>query len=334
MASFNVEMQRKGPGLMLRDILRRDEQAQAIAQIVAHASPDILMLQGVDYDADLHGIRALRDVITDAGLTYPHVFALRPNSGIATNLDMNGDGRLGESTDKQGFGYFAGYKGMALLSRWPIDQDGVQDFSTLLWRDLPDSTLPEKDGAPFPSEAAQAIQRLSSVGHWIVPVTPPDGETLTLMAFSATPPMFDGLEDRNGLRNADEILLWTHVLNGQLGTAPKKRFVILGTANIDPTKGEGRHEAIHALLSHAKIQDVRPTSPQNGTDTVDWTDPKPGDMRVDYVLPSSDWSVVGSGVFWPSSDDANHKLLSSEDTSASRHRLVWVDVVNNTSDDS
>ena len=110
---------------MLRDILRGDDQARAVAQIVAHLRPDILMLQGVDYDAELHGLRALRDTFAEAGITYPHLFALRPNSGMATGLDMNGDGYLGDAVDKQGFGYFGGYRGMALLSRWPIDTNNV-----------------------------------------------------------------------------------------------------------------------------------------------------------------------------------------------------------------
>lgn len=332
-ATFNVEMQRKGPGLMLRDILRGDDQAQAVAQIVSHLRPDILMLQGVDYDADQHGLRALQDVIADAGMTYPHLFALRPNSGMATGLDMNGDGYLGDAVDKQGFGYFAGYRGMALLSRWPIDVEGVQDFSTLLWRDLPDATLPETDGKPFPSKAALAFQRLSYVGHWIVPIQPPSGNTITLMTFHATPPVFDGSEDQNGLRNADEIRLWTRVLDGQLGTAPETHFVILGTANLDPIKGEGRHEAIRDLLADPKLQDAVPTS-AHGTDTVDWTDPKPGDMRVDYVLPSTDLTLIDASVFWPAPEEADYDLLTFNDTPASRHRLVWVDVVSGTADGS
>lgn len=325
-ASYNVEMHRKAPGLMLRDILRGDDQARAVAQVVAHVAPDVLLLQGVDYDADLHGVRALRDVISEAGIVYPHVFALLPNAGMATGLDMNGDGRLGRGADKQGFGFFAGQRGMALLSRWPIDEAGVQDFSGLLWRDLPGAELPEVEGVPFPSDEAQAVQRLSSVGHWIVPVVMPDGGVLSVMAFSATPPVFDGPEDRNGLRNADEIRLWAHVLNGDLGVAPKGRFVIVGNANLDPGKGDGRHAAIRNLLAHPKVQDTRPRSAFGGTDTVDWRDPSPGDMRVGYVLPSADWKVVDAGVFWPAPGDADHEVLRVDEVHASRHRLVWVDV--------
>lgn len=326
-ASYNVEMYRKTPGIMLRDILRGDPQAEAVARVIARTAPDILLLQGVDYDAELHGARALRDLVTKIGLHYPHVFALRPNTGLVTGLDLNGDGRKDGAADAQGFGYFSGQRGMVLFSRWPIEVGKVQDFSSLFWRDLEGATLPMHNDGPFPSEQAQAVQRLSSTGHWIVPVSHPDGTTVTLMGFAATPPVFDGPEDRNGLRNADEIHLWTQVLEGKLGVTPTERFFILGTANLDPIKGQGRHKAIQTLLGHSKLNDTSPKSEHHGFDTVDWPEPNPGDMRVDYVLPSADWKVVQSGVFWPDAGTSGAEAIESDVTAASRHRLVWVDVL-------
>jgi hypothetical protein len=50
-------------------------------------------------------------------------------------------------------------------------------------------------------------------------------------------------------------------------------------------------------------------------------------MRVDYVLPSRDLEIAASGVFWPKADDAGAALLSVGAALASRHRLVWVDVI-------
>jgi hypothetical protein len=63
---------------------------------------------------------------------------------------MDGDGRLSEAEDAHGFGSFFGQSGMAVLSRYPIEQDAVRDFSPMLWVDLPGALLPEKDGKPFP----------------------------------------------------------------------------------------------------------------------------------------------------------------------------------------
>lgn len=333
-ATFNTELSRKGPGLLLRDILRgKDKQVAAVAEVIAQVAPDVMVLQGIDHDHELRTLTALRDRIGDAGQDYPHTFALRPNTGVATGLDMDGDGRLGGPGDGQGWGRFAGAGGMAVLSRFPLGE--ARDLSGLIWAEQGWATLPETEGRPFPSPEARAVQRLSSVGHWIVPVELPGGGALQLMAFHAGPPVFDGPEDRNGKRNHNEIALWRHVLDGDHGAAPVGRFVVLGDANLDPVDGDGLRAAIRDFLGDARVQDPRPVSEGGagaadkshkgdpGLDTVDWPGPKPGNLRVDYVLPSADWQVAGAGVFWPAPGMSGHDIA----VAASRHRLVWVDLV-------
>ncbi|MEO0401386.1 MAG: endonuclease/exonuclease/phosphatase family protein [Pseudomonadota bacterium] len=315
-ATYNTELQRDGPGLLLRDLARgKDGQINAVLAVIQQADADILALQGIDYDLTSEALTRLAKAAN-----YPHHFALRPNTGMPTGLDMDGDGRLGGPRDAQGYGRFSGQGGMAVLSRFPILTEEVQDFSDLLWRDTPNPTLPHVNDAPFPSAPAQAAQRLSTTGHWIVPVKTPTGR-MDLMTFHASPPVFDGPEDRNGKRNHDEIRLWQHVLDGAIGTAPAGPFVIAGDANLDPVDGSGIKAAIKTLLADPRVQDVRPQGDQ-GTDTADWTDPVPGNLRVDYVLPSQHWSVVDSGVMWPSPTAA----LAETVTQASRHHLVWVDL--------
>ncbi|WP_116132117.1 endonuclease/exonuclease/phosphatase family protein [Tropicimonas sp. IMCC34043] len=338
-ATFSTELARKGPGLLLRDILSGDDpQVAAVVAVIAQADPDILLLADIDYDLGLAALNALADRLDQAGARYPHRFALRPNSGMATGLDMDGNRRFGEARDAQGYGAFAGQGGLAVLSRFPVDTEAVVDFSGLLWRDLPGATLPEANGAPFPSDPALAAQRLSSTGHWIVPVLLPNGIRLRLLAFAATAPVFDGPEDRNGLRNADEIALWQRCLDGALpGCPPAPPFVILGKANLDPVDGEGRHDAIRALLSDPRLQDPEPESagaaaaadPDHAgapaQDTADWpaaAEGGPGNLRVDYVLPSADLAVVDAGTLWPSGGEA-HETVEV----ASHNRLVWVDLV-------
>ena len=62
-------------------------------------------------------------------------------------------------------------------------------------------------------------------------------------------------------------------------------------------------------------------------DTADWRDePGPGNLRVDYVLPSRDLIVTGSGVFWPAPDDPAFRLIGSGKPASSDHRLVWIDI--------
>jgi len=329
-ATYHTELSRKGPGLLLRDIEKGDDaQVLAVAQVVAAVAPDILVLQGVDWDLRLRTLRALRDAIDRAGWRFDHLFALRPNSGMASGLDLDGDGRLGEPEDAQGFGRFAGARGMAILSRYPFEVDKARDFSTLLWADLPGAILP----ADMPDDV-RAAQRLSRVGHWVVPLRVA-GARFHLLVFHATPPVFDGPEDRNGRRNHDEIAFWLRYLDGAFGPPPGARFVLLGDANLDPVDGDGRKGAIRSLLADPRLQDPAPRRPgpvlpepghQHGDaalDTATWPPPGPGNRRVSYVLPSADLTVTDAGVFWPPEDDPHSHIVAQ----ASRHRLVWVDIV-------
>ncbi|MEO9781596.1 MAG: endonuclease/exonuclease/phosphatase family protein [Sedimentitalea sp.] len=333
-ATFNAELQGDGPGLLLRDLMReKSDQIEAVVRVIEQTSPDILALQGVDWDFDGAALGALADLLAASGVPYPYRFAAQPNSGMATELDLDGDGQLGGPGDAQGFGDFTGQSGLAVLSRYPIRTEQVQDFSSLLWQDIPDAQLPTyEDGKPFPSEEAQAIQRLSSIAHWIVPIDLPDGSVLSLMTFHASPPVFDGPEDRNGRRNHDEILLWRAILDGEYGDPPE-RFVLAGDTNLDPQDSDGRTQAIRALLRDPRLQDPKPASAgaaampdqghisQNALDTVDWDGI--GRFRVDYVLPSTQLVVADAGVYWPAPDEPGHDDVLA----ASRHRLVWVDLL-------
>ncbi len=339
MASFAAPLSRDGPGLLLRDILSgEDAQIAAIADVVAHVAPDVLVLTDFDYDHDGVALAAFADMLAARGLPFDHRLALRPNSGMATGLDMDGNGRLGEARDAQGYGRFAGDGGMAVLSRLPIDREGVQDFSALLWRDLPGAVLPVRDGAPFPSAEAQAVQRLSSAGHWVVPVITDKGP-VALLVWSATPPVFDGPEDMNGLRNRDEVRFWQLFLDGTFGPPPRD-FVLMGNSNLDPADGDGLHAAMVDLLADARVQDPHPQSEggllappdvgQSGPaaeDTTDWPDGAPGNLRVTYVLPAATLGIVGAGVFWPAPDDPAAALLGEDGLAAGPHRLVWVEIV-------
>jgi hypothetical protein len=317
-ATFAAPLSRDGPGLLLSDIQSGDvTEIIAIQTVIARNAPDILVL--TDFDYDLDGI-ALAAFAASFANPYPYIFALPTNAGLATGLDLNANGRLGEARDAQGYGRFAGDGGMALLSRFPILAGQATDFSGVLWKDLPDATLPQWEGVPFLGDNALNQLRLSSTGHWIVPIAVPGGPPISVMAFDATPLVFDGPEDMNGLRNRDELRLWEIVLEGGFGPAPDS-FVIAGNANLDPKGGDGYRQAMTDFLALASLQDPLPDLP-----TADWPDDGPGDLRVSYVLPSRDWQIVGAGVFWPGPDDPDRALLGEDGLAAGPHRLVWVDI--------
>lgn len=331
-ATYDTELERAGPGLLLSDILSEDEQLAAVVAVIASARPDVLVLNGFDHDLEGHALAAFVSRLAAAGISFAHSFAARPNAGLDSGLDLDGNGRLGEARDAQGYGAFTGQGGMAVLSRYPLG--AVRDFSAFRWADLPGAILPQVDGAPFPSAEAQAAQRLSSVAHWDVPVIT-GGGVLHLLAFSATTPVFDGPEDLNGRRNHDEIAFWQRLLDGDLPYAPPSGpVVVIGNANLDPADGDGRREAIQALIDDPRLQDALPSSRGGAAaanpahlgdparDTVDWRDPLPGNLRVDYVLPDARLRVLDAGVVWPSPDDPLAKTVEM----ASAHRLVWVDI--------
>ena len=317
MAVFHTGLGRDGPGLLLRDIRRGTTDVLAARDALARLGPDVVLLLDVDHDLNGVALAAFGDLLALAGHPMPHVLALTPNRGLASGIDLDGDGRLGTADDSQGWGGFAGAGGMALLSRLPIDRGSLRDFSQMPWPDLPEARLPTLDGAPFPSIGVLRQQRLSTTNHVEVALTAPGGATLTVMAWHAGPPVFGGPHRRNFLRNADETAFWLHRFDGRLGPVPQTPFVLMGNANLDPSAGDGDRGVIRALLTRGEVQDPEPRGPDPATGapsttTAYWRD-GPGALRVDYLLPSTDLQVLDSGLAWPSAD--------------AHHAMVWVDLL-------
>lgn len=298
---------------MLQDLTRgRDPQIIAAIRVLVRLDADVVLLTGFDHDHGLAALDAFRAALAQNGLSYPDRFALNPNRGQPTGRDMDHDGRLSRGGDAQGWGRFPGASGMAILSRLPVDPAAARDFSALLWADLPDADLP-----PDMSKEEAALQRLSSTGHWDVPLLLPDGTAVHLLAWHATPPVFDGSEDRNGRRNHDETAFWSAYLDRRLGIDPPDRFVLLGDANLDPDRGNGRPGALRRLLADPRLTD--PLGPQP---TARY-DPPLGDLRLDYLLPSAGLRVLASGVMRPETQDA---ALARDLRAASHHWPLWADV--------
>jgi endonuclease/exonuclease/phosphatase family metal-dependent hydrolase len=173
------------------------------------------------------------------------------------------------------------------------------------------------------------------------------GRLLHFLASHPTPPVFDDAEDANGRRNFDEIRLWADYLTGgdkadylvddqgrRGGLPPGSPFVVLGDLNADPLQDKERpygRSAISQLLEHSRVQDPGPLS--EGEMPADPSRPYPGDTRsrttsfgrLDFVLPSRDLQVAGSGVWYPLPTDPLRVLVTPPDP-ASDHLLVWLDL--------
>ncbi|SDY40282.1 Endonuclease/Exonuclease/phosphatase family protein [Jannaschia faecimaris] len=294
-ATFDTGLGRKGPGLMLRDLRSgKNDQAEAALSIIVAADADVLMLMDVDWDYDGAGLDAVVQRLAGAGLTYGHTVELPPNSGVPSGVDLDGDGTTYEARDALGYGWFLGDSGMAVLSRYPFG--AVEDLSHTLWSDISEASnvLPPD---------ARAVVPLATTAQWVIPLRI-GAEEITLITLSAGTPVFDGPEDRNGLRNRDELAFVANLVDAA------RRPLVMGRANQDPARGEGHAEALHCLLEHPALQDPRPLSDDGSPATVEWR--TAGRMRVDYVLPPRSLRVLGSGVL--------------HDPDAGSSRLVWVEV--------
>lgn len=357
-AQFNAALVRHGAGLVLADIAERDAQVLAVAEIVLRVRPDVLLVNELDADPEGRSLDAFAALLAEGvagldGLAYPHRFQGPQNTGVPSDMDLDRDGRAAGPGDAWGYGRFPGQYAMALLSRLPLAGE-PRSWRLVRWAEMPGARRPvTEDGAPFHPEAVWQALRLSSKAHWAVPLALPDGRTLHLVAAHTTPPVFDGPEDRNGRRNADEIRLLRAILDGapwlrddagRPGGVPQvEPVVVAGDLNADPVDGDGIREAIRRLLAHPRLQDPGPTSPGGAAaggggpragdpalHTSDWPDAPdgPGNLRVDYVLPSTDLEVAGAGVFWPAPGEPLARLTQSRGRRAdsSDHRLVWVDL--------
>jgi hypothetical protein len=244
----------------------------------------------------------------------------------------------------------------------PIVTSEIRTFQKFLWKDMPGAKLPDDPATPAPADWYSpdelAIFRLSSKSHWDIPIRV-HGKRIHFLVSHPTPPVFDGPEDRNGTRNYDEIRLWADYITpwrsdyiyddaGRSGgLKPGAEFVIAGDQNSDPLDGDSRPGAIQQLINSTLVNTsntpeslgaVEATALQGGAnlthrsdprfDTADFADSAPGNLRADYVLPSSDLQISDSAVFWPLQAETElFRLTGVFPFPSSDHRLVWVEVV-------
>lgn len=357
-ATFNTSMSQEREGAMLEKLANGDDpKFKQIAEIIQRVRPQVLLLN--EFDFDLNGLAMKRfqenylsqSQNNQPPIQYEHGYATTVNTGELAEIDLNGDGKIQLPEDGFGFGRFPGHYGMVVLSQFPIATEQVRTFQKFLWKDLPQAALPNQPDSttPYYTESITKVLRLSSKSHWDVPIQ--IGErTIHFLVSHPTPPVFDGPEDRNGRRNHDEIRFWAEYLNPKSeflyddqqrrgGLSADAPFVIAGDLNADPQDGDSFQSAVKQLLQHPRVQDPQPVS-LGGTeqakqqagknaehqgpaeqDTGDFNDRNPGNLRIDYVLPSKDLKVVGSGIFWPLANSELYPLVEASD-----HRLVWVDI--------
>jgi hypothetical protein len=359
-ATFNLSLNRPAAGLLVDhlshpevdDVFRR--QARNNAEVIQRTRPDVLLINEFDFapqavelfrknflEVSQNGARPIR---------YRYAFIAPSNTGVASGFDLNNNGAIvttpgapGYGDDSFGFGAFPGQFGMVVYSKYPILRDEVRTFQFFLWKDMPGARLPNDPATPAPTDWYNAdelnVFRLSSKSHWDVPIRI-QGKTVHFLVSHPTPPVFDGPEDRNGTRNADEIRFWADYISGgsraayiyddggvRGGLEPGDRFVIAGDQNSDPLDGDSIPGAIQQLIEHplvnvsktpASAGAVEAAALQGGAnashrsdprfDTADFADTAPGNLHADYVLPSKNMRILDSAVFWPVQSDPLFRL--------------------------
>lgn len=324
------------PSVFLRNIIKQIKIVNA----------DILWLGEIPVDINNKGLNSVIPLLRQLG--YDTFFTTDVNSGIQSGFDLDQDDDI-DGRDAFGFGVYAGQNGMLVATKnLGIAYNGVRTFQQFLWQDMPDNLLPDN----FLPPAAESIVRLSTTSHWDIPIVTKQGK-LHFLVSHMTPPVFDGPEDYNGRRNADEIRFWYDYIsntasyiyddnNTRGGLDKDALFVLGGTFNNDPFDGQGLKYPIRQLLASDLLTDTQPASPvadrlskkQGGIndihkgnpalDTADWRDfgkKAAGNLRVDYLLPSSKLVVVNSGVYWP-----EHLLKNKKENISSTHKIVWIDI--------
>jgi len=367
-ATFNASLNRNAEGQLIADLSTPgNAQAGAVAEVIQRVRPDVLLVNEFDYDAQGTAARLFQDNYLSVGrngadpIRYRYRYSAPSNTGIPSGLDLDNSGTVGGPNDAFGFGAFPGQFGMQIYSRYPIVRRSVRTFQNFLWADMPGARLPDDPATAAPADyyspaELQAV-RLSSKAHWDVPILA-GGEVVHLLASHPTPPVFDGPEDRNGRRNADEIRFWADYVHprrsryiyddaGQRGGLQRgARFVIAGDQNSDPLDGDSLPGAIQQLLDDPRVDSrfvprsegaVEQSALQGGAnathrsdpafDTADFADSAPGNLRADYVLPSRrGLRVVDGFVAWPPSTDPLFRLVGVFPFPTSDHRLVALDV--------
>lgn len=363
-ATFNASLNRSNEGELVSDLSTPDNaQARMVAEIIQRTDPDVLLVNEFDYVAGGEAARLFRDHYLAVGqggadpVDYPYFYVAPVNTGVPSGLDLDNNGDVGGPNDAFGFGFFPGQYGMVVYSKYPIKANRVRTFQHFLWKDMPGARLPDDPATAAPADWYSPEEldafRLSSKSHWDVPIRTPRG-TVHFLVSHPTPPVFDGPEDRNGTRNADEIRFWADYVAGARyvyddrghrgGLARGARFVIAGDQNSDPLDGDSIPGAIQQLLDSPRVNASRPPTSagaaeasllQGGVnldhgspadqDTADFAEP-PGNLRADYVLPSRKLRIADSGVFWPEQAEPLSALTGVFPFPSSDHRLVWVDV--------
>ena len=110
-ATFNASLYRKSSGELLRELEEGSDQASAVAAILRCIDADVVLLNEFDYDGGAAATVFLEKYLNAGvpeGRRWEHHFSAPVNTGVDSELDLDGDGRTGTPADAWGFGSHPG----------------------------------------------------------------------------------------------------------------------------------------------------------------------------------------------------------------------------------
>ena len=271
-ATYNASLNRNVAGQLIQDLATpNNTQAANVAEVIQRERPDVLLINEFDFDAGGVALARFQDNYLSvphngaAAIDYPYAFTAPSNTGIASGFDLNNFGGVvttpgapGYGDDALGFGAFPGQFGMAVYSKYPIDEAAVRTFQNFLWKDMPGNSRCRPEGLVHhrgAGHAARVVQvalgpaDLDRQAHRALPgraTRPRRCSTAPRTATAGATSTRSGCGPTTSRRARAATSTTTQGVRG--GLAPGESFVIAGDQNSDPLDGDSIPGSIQQLI--------------------------------------------------------------------------------------
>lgn len=280
LATIQADLSGDTPESLNAELLRgNDRQATLVAEKIASANADIVVLTEMDADqdaVDTFNEKYLANPVDQrADVDYQYAFLAVGSKGRQSGADLNSDGVIGSAEDAWGQGAFEEQGSVVVLSKYPIDAEQVTGVSQLKWQDVEHGQLGRTD---FSGALAASIPVMST-GLWDIPIEY-RGQRVHVVATQTQPESRD--RGFAAARQSDELKVIEDYLAGEdyvhsdsgepaAGIA-QERFVVAGALALQ----ENSQERIEPFLAGLEREDALNASGS-------------------YLIPDSSWQVLGQG---------------------------------------
>lgn len=276
-ATVGADLSGERPGELAAVLVGgQNPQALQAALAIQKANADVVLLTG--FDADEHALRVFNDEYLMQAqpdgreIDYSHRYVGPSNRGVASGADLDQDKIIGGPADAWSYGQFPGQGSMVLLSKHPIDQDGIRTVTAQRWAELPDSKISEAEL----SDAVAGAMPIMESGLWDIPLNV-SGQDIRVIAVQVNedPKNTDyALSRRSDQLNvigdwvsAEQYLVDdnghtpnsenTYVVLGELGNDPKHNAAMDELLQKIGVAEQGVHDDTNYILAGSELEIIR-----------------------------------------------------------------------------